>query len=330
MHSEMIRNENEVAKNRVLKKIGTFIITFIISMIILCSGLVALIRFGVFPELRQFIVETAMTTMNHQYIAKIFADDDMIQEIMNNNRLVSGNSDKNAIHPSKNHDSGIEIIDIKGASFKGKLLVVKDPSRLDMGLSSGLGKTGEQVLNIVKDYKAVAGINGGGFLDVDGKGNGGIPLGILIKDYKILYADKLSSYSLVGIDKNNVLVLGNYTLSQIKRMNIRCAVSFQPFLIINGKSTIKSGNGGWGIAPRTVIGQKKDGTILFLVIDGRQVGSIGATLKDAQDIMLRYGAYNAANLDGGASTTLVYDNKIQNKPCSVYGPRYVPSAFIIK
>jgi exopolysaccharide biosynthesis protein len=93
---------------------------------------------------------------------------------------------------------------------------------------------------------------------------------------------------------------------------------------------IKSGNGGWGLAPRTAIGQTKDGTVLLLVIDGRQLSSLGATLKDVQDIMLSYGAYNAANLDGGSSTTMVYNGKIINTPSSQYGPRYLPSAFIVK
>ncbi len=329
--TEMILNEKKTKNKRVLRTIGIFILTFIISMMILSTGLVAMIRFGVFPEIRQLLVETAMTTMNHQYIAKIFADEDTIKEIMAQNKITPvGNSDKSAIHPIGKNDDGIEMVNIKGPNYKGKLLIVKDASRLDMGISSNLGKTGEQVLDIVKNNHAVAGINGGGFLDVDGKGNGGTPLGILIKDYKVLRADPAGSYSLVGMDKNNILVLGNYTLSQIKKMNIKFGVSFEPFLIVNGVPSIKSGNGGWGIQPRTVIGQRRDGTILFLVIDGRQTSSIGATLREAQDIMLKYGAYNAANLDGGASSTFVYQNKIQNSPSSVYGPRYVPSAFIIK
>lgn len=96
-----------------------------------------------------------------------------------------------------------------------------------------------------------------------------------------------------------------------------------------GEPAITQGDGGWGLAPRTAIGQKKDGTILMLVIDGRQVGSIGATLKDVQEIMLEYGAFNAANLDGGASSVLYYKNKIINHPCSQYGERNAPSFFIV-
>lgn len=64
--------------------------------------------------------------------------------------------------------------------------------------------------------------------------------------------------------------------------------------------------------PRTAIGQKRDGTILLLVIDGRQSGGIlGATLLDVQNILYSQGAWNAANLDGGSVGTYapVFDGK---------------------
>ena len=169
------------------------------------------------------------------------------------------------------------------------------------------------------------------FNDPQGNGNGGHPQGILISGGKILFKDSgVSSYDIIGLNKSNVLVLGHYTLTQIKQMGIRDAVTFNPFLVVNGKPAITHGDGGWGIAPRTAIGQTRDGTILMLVIDGRQVGSLGATLKDVQDIMLKYGAYNVANLDGGASTVLYYDNQIVNHPSSRYGERHAPSFFIVK
>lgn len=69
-------------------------------------------------------------------------------------------------------------------------------------------------------------------------------------------------------------------------MGVTEGLTFGPPLIMNGKKVIRSGDGGWGISPRSAIGQKKDGTIMFLVIDGRQPGySIGATLVDVQNIM---------------------------------------------
>jgi exopolysaccharide biosynthesis protein len=113
-------------------------------------------------------------------------------------------------------------------------------------------------------------------------------------------------------------------------MEIRDAVSFGPNLIVNGKPMIKSGDGGGGIQPRTAIAQRQDGTVLFLAIDGRQKNSLGATLKDVQNVFLKYGAYNAANLDGGSSSTMILDNQLVNKPSDILGERALPSAFIIK
>ena len=108
-------------------------------------------------------------------------------------------------------------------------------------------------------------------------------------------------------------------------------VSFGPPLIMNGKKLITEGDGGWGVAPRTAIGQRKDGAILFLVIDGRQPGySLGATLLDVQNILYEQGAYIAANLDGGSSTTLYFNGKVVNKPADMLGERMIPTAFVVK
>ena len=114
-------------------------------------------------------------------------------------------------------------------------------------------------------------------------------------------------------------------------MGVTEGLTFGPPLIMNGKKVIRSGDGGWGISPRSAIGQKKDGTMMFLVIDGRQPGySIGATLVDVQNIMYEKGAYIAANLDGGSRTTLYYNGNVVNKPADLLGERMIPTAFIVK
>ena len=131
--------------------------------------------------------------------------------------------------------------------------------------------------------------------------------------------------------KNNAVAAGNYNKKQLSDLGAVEGLTFGPPLIINGEKVIKNGDGGWGISPRSAIGQKKDGTIMFLVIDGRQPGySIGATLVDAQNMMYENGAYIAANLDGGSSTTLYYNGKVVNKPADLLGERMIPTAFIVK
>jgi len=284
-----------------------------------------------FETMRNLWVESAMTSMNHQYLAKWFFSDAEIQKILDSDQAKDlGNSDPSLINThSKNNST--ELIDISQSGFNGYLLKVNNPGRVRVAVTRYLGKIGERAEDIATVTGAVAVINGGAFSDPQGNGSGGHPQGILISRDKVLYRDSgVSSYDIIGMNQKNVLVLGNYTLTNIRRMGIRDAVTFGPFLVVNGKSAITHGDGAWGIAPRTAIGQTKDGSILMLVIDGRQIGSLGATLKDVQDIMLKHGAYNVANLDGGASTVLYYQSQIVNHPSSPYGERHAPSFFIVK
>ena len=133
---------------------------------------------------------------------------------------------------------------------------------------------------------------------------------------------------IVGFDQNNQLVVGTMTGQECLDRGIRDAVSFGPTFIVNGKAMEVAGSGG-GLNPRTVLGQRADGAVLMLVIDGRQSHSIGATYKDCIDVMLQYGAVNAANLDGGSSSMLVYNGEVQNVCASLYGSRPLPTAFIV-
>lgn len=316
-----------------LKIFGGFLLFQIIYIPLLC---ILLIYYGPFTNIRDMIVTTAMTTMRHQYFATLFLDDDTIQEILKRNRpeeiLADQNLDDIEINKSQSNEGdtdGIELVDVSSKTFKGYLLIVNDPSRVKLAAAPKLGKVGSTTSQIVEAYDAIGGINAGGFAD-DALGTGGKPSGILITDGELKTTNQGGSYSIVGLDSEHKMVVSNsMSYSRMKQLNLQSAVSFGPVIIINGQPTIRSGDGGWGIQPRTAIGQKKDGTILMLVIDGRQSDSLGATLKNVQDIFLQYGAYNAFNLDGGASTTMYYNSKLVNNPSDIMGERYVPCAFII-
>lgn len=325
-------------RKKKLKKYGAILLwiltgCFIFILTACITGYILVFR-GPLTSLKELYVTTAMTTYSHQYLARWFVSDDEIQRILEKNKVPEPlqNTDEKAINvglPLIGQKPQLELIEIHEKSYRGYLLKVADPKRVQLVATDQLGNNGLKVEGFAENYRAEAAINAGGFADPGGEGRGGTPTGILIAGGKILYKDQVSFYSLIGFDQNNVLVLGRYSLKQIEELGIRDAVDFGPFLIVNGEPMIKQGDGGWGIAPRTAIGQTKDGTILLLVIDGRQVGSIGATLKDVQSIMLANGAVNAANLDGGSSSTLVMKGKVLNKPSSPYGARAVPSAFIV-
>ena len=331
-----VNNEEKKNKKSKAKKVLKWIAFFLIFQVIYVPILsIVLIYYGPFTNTRDMIVTTAMTTMSHQYFATLFLSKEKIDEILAKNRPQENIEDQSlsAINIgsgiSAEDMNGIELKDVSNDSYTGKLLIINDPSRVKLVSSPRLGTSGATTSQIVAENDAVAGINAGGFQD-DALGTGGKPAGLVIEDGQLRTTNTGASYSLVGMDKDNKMVVSNsMTYSKCQQLNLRCAVSFGPVIIINGNATIKSGTGGWGMQPRTAIAQRKDGAILMLVIDGRQKGSLGATLRQVQDILLDNGAYNAFNLDGGASATMVYNEKLINKPSDIMGERYVPNAFIV-
>ncbi|MFC3799989.1 phosphodiester glycosidase family protein [Cohnella sp. GCM10012308] len=228
--------------------------------------------------------------------------------------------------------TSIEEVDGKG--YHGYLLTVSDPTKIRLVVPAKAGK-GEKVPSMVKRTGAIAGVNAGGFADPNWQGNGFQPIGLVITQGKIYYnglGSKNASTQIVGLDKSGKMIAGHYSIKELMDLGISEAVSFEPRIIVNGKGLIKNHANGWGIAPRSVMGQRADGKIMFLIIDGRQIGySIGADLYDCQQIMLEHGAVIAANLDGGSSTVLVKEGgELVNKPSSKgEGGRYLPTAFLV-
>ncbi|HEY8803853.1 MAG TPA: phosphodiester glycosidase family protein, partial [Clostridium sp.] len=224
-----------------------------------------------------------------------------------------------------------------GRKFTGYVLIIKDPTRVKVGYSNKLGTQGELTSQIAQDKGAIAAINAGGFSDSSSTntkwtGTGGKPMGLIMSNGIIKFndiTDPNKKVDVTAITKKAQLLVGPYSLNDLKMLGVTDAVSFGPALVVDGKGSIKSGDGGWGIAPRTAIGQRSDGAIILLAIDGRTTKSLGASLKDVQNIMLKYGAYNASNLDGGSSTAMYNNGSIINNPCDALGERAVPSAFIV-
>lgn len=229
-------------------------------------------------------------------------------------------------------EEGMDILQITDDEYVARLIRVKDPSRVQLGLCENFmvsGKRGEKLPSICQRLGAVAGINAGGFVDEGGHGLGSYPTQLCVKDGEILYADSsLSTYNVIGFNKDNVLVLGQFTKEQIIENNIRDAIAFKPFLIINGKKASTYGAAG-GKDPRAAIGQTADGTVLLLTVDGRQAGMVGANMRTVTDIMWEYGAVTAANIDGGSSTTMVLNGQVINKPCGPAGARYLPNGWLV-
>ena len=228
---------------------------------------------------------------------------------------------------------GIDIIDVSGSTFKGKMMVVYDPSRVFVGISGkfGLEEHGKTLPEIYDSYDNIVGaINGGGFDDRPGHMTGGEPWGIVMSQGEVLWGTPMYyTWDTIGITCDNKLVVGRMTVQEAVDMGVRDAVKFGPILIVNGEPVEALGDGS-GLNPRTAIGQRADGAMLLLTIDGRQSNSIGASLADVRDVMLDFGAVNAANLDGGSSTSMIYNGEMINQNASLIGLRKMCTAILVK
>lgn len=321
-------------KKKTIKQKILLIVKILIVLAIL--GILFIFLFfktSLFQKYKEIWVETAMSTMNHQYLATWFLSDEEIQEILNNLK-VENNEDSNTNEiqieiPVEEEKKEITVEKITGKNYVGYVMIIPDASKVKL-VDSRKQTTGTQLSEIVKNNNAIAGINAGGFTDDGGVGKGNLLCKATIIDKKLLYGYKNTKYSLIGLTEDKKLVLGKYTYQQALDIGIESAVEFGPYLIVNGNNQITNSNSG-GIHPRTAIGQKKDGTFIFVVIDGRQPGySIGTNLLELQNIFNKYDAYNAANLDGGSSSTMCYNGKIINKTSTPMGQRYLPNAFIVE
>ena len=315
------------------RPIGKYVAALMSTWIVL--GTISLfLLYGPWGGFRTFMITSTETTISHKYISRIFFSDATIEKVMSKNRVeeLETTVDTNSVNTNV-RESTTTLTEISKDGYKAWKLEISDPSKVKLGVSKYLGIKGQKMPYLLENYPdAIAGINAGGFGDASGWGNGGIVMGLCMSDGEMLKFPQKSVYNIIGFDKNNVLILGNYKRSEIEGLNLRDAVEFTPFLIINGETAEIKGNGGWGTAPRTAIGQKKDGTVVFVVVDGRQPGySMGVTMKQLQEIMVEAGCYNAANLDGGSSTVLSYKDEIINQPSGSDsdGMRFIPNAFIV-
>lgn len=225
-------------------------------------------------------------------------------------------------------DEGIVISEIVGSSFRGKIMLIDDPSRVYLGTTTKKNEEGLRIKAMMEHYGAVAGINASGFADPDDSGTGGEVMGMSYDGE--FWGEYVNFYGSILITSDDRLVVGD--VKNWDKYDIRAGIQFGPVLIADGKAAI-TGSGGYGIQPRTAIGQREDGVMIFLVIDGRKVGwSLGCTMEDLIDILTKYGAVNAACCDGGSSSVLAYKGEVINKNSSLnpgYGRR-LPNAFLVK
>ncbi|MCQ2561553.1 MAG: phosphodiester glycosidase family protein [Clostridia bacterium] len=337
---------------RLLLVVFTTLLAVVLALLIVFSTIFN----GPSPSARDTLVTTLLESGNLKFVVSLFFKEDEVMEIVNKTSMKEMNAslDTDLIASDGEvegdfDENGIQIVEVNGRSFYGTMMIVKDASKVKCGTTYPWGEYGKELDKLVSENGAVAGVNGGLYA-ADGN-RGGRPYGVCVSNGEILLNDPSGwpGTYMIGLDNNNILRIQNvagWNGAKFKEFvaaeGIRDAVAFQDEasdsnnhfvpLIINGEARELNG-AGCGANPRTAIGQRADGAILLLVTDGRgAAGHLGATASDLIGVMQQFGAVNAANLDGGSSSSMVYKGEYLMTSVTLYYANSswkLPTAFVV-
>ncbi|WP_071130133.1 phosphodiester glycosidase family protein [Enterococcus timonensis] len=324
------------------------LITISTVAILAISGILIFFKTNIFQTYRDLWVQTAMTTSSHQWLATTFLSQEEIDNILANYVVTNDENSSAALVAITDTDTDSQsatdsttsentsITEISGDTYTGYVVTIKDPTTVQLINTLNADNTGTELSETVSENNIQVAINAAGFnfsrsrsssANSDANSSSGTLDSLTIIDSQLLYGDETETYPMIGLTAEGKLLLGNYTYQEALDAGIDDAISFSPFLIVNGNEQITETETG-GYQPRTAIGQAADGTFYFVVIEGRSTTSLGATLYDLQEIMKNLGAVNAVNLDGGGSSELFYDGTLVND-LSNGSERSIPNAFIV-
>ena len=285
------------------------VLAWICALYIVFFSCFLFLFYGPINSFKEFWITSAMTTMSHQYLATWIYSDEYIEKVLSKNFVeevdeVSNPSKitfrkyKSVIYRNEyekeillhDEDEVYKVINITGSGYQGFVVAIYDPSRVHIATTAYLGEKGESILTVSKRENALVAMNAGGFYDPDWNSNGALPHGTVISGGQVVsdFIDSGNGGGFIGVTKDDKFILGNMSKNEAIDMGYRDAIEFGPYLIVNGKRSFIRGNGGWGIAPRSAIGQRQDGIVLFVVINGRSASSLGADMIDLCDIMENY------------------------------------------
>lgn len=345
----------------IIKRILLMFVTVLIMLLVTVFSAGMMITHGPSESLCNMLVISAKQASATKWAPYLFLSKSKVDSIMKESKTVnvdvvdeSAYSDNNSADIIESDDNGLKLIFFTKPRFKAYLLIVDDPARVKVGISSenfSSAQRGARIFDIAKKYNCVAAINGGEFADAGGQGSGAQPMGITYSGGKKVWSDSLKR-TFIGFNNDNKLIATEgMTEQKAKELDIRDGVSFQNGNVLidseNGKVKLYYADNDTGTSQRTAIGQRKDGTVLMLVTDGRSADSIGATRNEVIDILVSYGAVSAAMLDGGSSAMLYYRNYFDiydvdksrldeyqlkglvNKYKAFVSPRTIPTYFIV-
>jgi exopolysaccharide biosynthesis protein len=328
-------------------KLLIFVLGIIYIFVFLGITTPLVLLLGPYENTRKVFVSTLLET-RHAYLITDFISQENINKILGVKKEVEEPkeqvtqdtaTDLNKINVKYTSGNDVSRYDIHTDKYTGYVLEIKNPLAVKVAITKYVGKIGQKTSEMAEEHNAIAAINGGSFVDQssDGTlyaGTGAEPGGFVISQGKLIYPktsiNKNNIENVIAFTKKGQLIVGDHTLEEMQNLGVQEAMCFRrPNIIINGNPQIKDKNSD-GLNPRTAVGQKEDGTVIFLVIDGRKITSPGASLYDVQQIMLERGAINAGALDGGYSSTMYYRGEVINSPNAWDGERSVATAFYVE
>ncbi len=325
-----------------------FLLVLLVTLLFAAAflyGVMVLLCKGPSPTARELFVLSTRETSAIGFLPRLCLRQEEIDEILRQqdaqelestdpslitvNRVPDAGAEPDAWGYTDEDGDGLILVPVAGESFIGHMLIVLDPSRVIMGcIPESFHQRGYTLEELVKHFDAVAGINGGGFEDLNGLGDGSTPEHAIVFKGEIYLRGQGTGYGFAGLDRDSILHVGTVGADELEALQIQYGTGYGPVLIANGEAADPESLHS-GLNPRTAIGQRSDGAILMLVIAGRQANSLGATYADEAQLMLKFGAVNATNLDGGSSSLMWYQEGYVNNAAALVGIRRIPTSFLV-
>ena len=311
---------------RIIRRFFLLVFTVIILAVAALCLVMNLVFNGPSPAARKILTMSLTEASATKWVPGLFLDEETVaairknvdaelpDEVTDTSQVVIQTGSLASTDEWANYPDGIYVEDIQGKTFNAHIMIIRDPSQVYMATSTSgnfsRNVPGKRITEVIETEGAIAAVNAGAFFDngTAGPEVGSTPEGLVIAGGQVRWnSGKAPEEGFVGFNKDNIMVVAKtMTAEKAMELNIRDGCCFGPVLIMNGEVSMEAYNSASGFNPRTALGQRRDGAVIFLCIDGRQAGSIGGTYADIIDIMLEYGAYNACNMDGGSSSVMLY------------------------
>ena len=309
-----------------------FFLVLFIAIVLVFTALILVLNMvfnGPSPTARNQLTMTLIEASATKWIPALFIGEDTVSEIRTgeNVELAENVTDVSAVVISRNaltsandewaaYPDGIRIETVSGNTYNATVMIVRNPEQVYLGISTHEGFStsipGKRLTAAIEDEGAIAAVNGGAFNDNGTTASyvGTLPAGLVYSEGECVWTSGKPSETsgFAGFTEDNILIVhkDNISKAQAEELNIRDGCCFGPVLIMNEEINMEAYNKVSGLNPRTAIGQRADGAVVFVCIDGRQPSSMGGEYADVIDIMVEYGAINACNMDGGSSTVMLY------------------------